>query len=233
MKTLKRILHSLRKDLLIMFLLALSIILLIDFWLIDIPELFFGGEILGKVVYKLSLSYISAYIFYILVVYYKEYKNKMILYPYFSKHTKAVLVNGSNLFSEMSGKINLELTENFPNSSELLTLCKTIDPNSNAPLVHYITGQYLNWFLFFDHYKRRTIESSGRVLSKLIFVESELIDILSRIEECQLFIVIDLVKGIMPIRNKDLSQYEKLFHDYIDLLKELQAYYDKKLKLYE
>lgn len=67
-----KLIKALRRDLSTIFLLSLASILLIDFWLIDTPEIFPGGYKLGQIIYKVSLSYISAFIFYFLVVHMKQ-----------------------------------------------------------------------------------------------------------------------------------------------------------------
>lgn len=135
MTTKLKLIKSVRKDLGLIFIIALLTICVIDFLLIDIPELFNGGYKLGQIIYKLCLSYISAFIFYFLVVHIKQQKDKENLYSYVAKKVYMVIGSAWGLIAEISKASNITLAEKYPTKVELDIICKAINPNANAPLL--------------------------------------------------------------------------------------------------
>ena len=223
--------RSLRRDLLIIFLICVITIFLIDFWLINIPELFKGGEKLGQIVYKLSFSYISAFVFYFLVVHLKNQKDKENLYSYISSNTLMIIRQAKALINETARSANIQLKATYPDSLELQSICKAINPNSNAPLILGRLGNYANWMQYFDYYKRRSNEASNKVLSKVQFLDSALVHKLAEIEDCNHFKDITMFANI-SIQNTDLLAFAPSLAKYFELIIDLEKYYEEKLKGY-
>jgi len=224
--------RSLRSDLLAIFLISFFSIVLIDFWLIDIPELFNGGEKLGRIVYKLCFAYISAFIFYFLVVHLKSQKDKENLYSYISSNTSMVIGQAKALINSFVNSSNMKLKGAYPDSIELQSICKTINPNSKAPLILGRIGNNATWMQYLDYFKRRSNEASNKVLSKVLFIDSELVQKLAEIEDCNHFKEITMFVNI-PIQNTDLSAFEPSIAQYFNLISDLEKYYEEKLKGYE
>lgn len=224
--------RSLRRDLLIIFLISILTIVLIDFWFINIPVLFKGGEKIGQIVYKLCFSYISAFIFYFLVVHLKNQKDKENLYSYISINTLKVIGQAKAVINESARSSNITLKGSYPDSLELKSICNAINPNSNSPLVLGRIGNYANWMQYFYYYKRRSNEATNKVLSKVQFLDSVLVHKLAKIEDCTHFDEITMFVNI-PIQNTDLSAFESGLSEYFDLIIDLERYYDKKLVEYK
>ncbi len=91
MNTTLQLFKTLRKDITIIFILCIATITSIDFWLKNIPELFNGGGKIGDIIYKLCLSYISAFIFYFLVVHIKTQRDKANLYKYVTQKVDRII----------------------------------------------------------------------------------------------------------------------------------------------
>lgn len=228
-----KLIKSIRKDLMLFFIVALITVCIIDFWLSDITELFSGGYKLGQITYKLCMSYISAFIFYFLVVHIKQQKDKENLYLYVSKKVHIINSSASGLISAISKASKITLTEKYPSKEELEIICKSIDPNTNAPLILGPQNNYANWIQYFNYSKKRSNNATEKVFRKMPFLDTELVNILARIEDNTFFLVLDHFLLDMPIQNKDITVFKQCLFSYFELIKELEKYADKKLFNYK
>ena len=228
------LLGTLRKDITILFFICLIIIICIDFWLINISEKITYGSKIGVIVEKLSLSYISAFIFYFLIVHIKTQKDKANIYTYVN--TKVIIILGSctGLLNELSKASNSNLKEKYPNSEELTQMFLKINPNENAPLLLSATSNnYANWIQYFEYFNKRSNDATEKIFLKMPFLDTKLVSLLAKIDDCSHFMVIRNVVNTMPIRNTDLTFVQNTFKDYVELIKELEKYSEKKLKNYK
>ncbi len=65
------------------------------------------------------------------------------------------------------------------------------------------------------------------------FLDTKLVNLLAKIDDCSHFMVVRNVVNTMPIRNTDLTSFQNTFADYIELIKELEKYAEKKMKNYK
>jgi hypothetical protein len=79
------------KRLKIILLLAISIVIIIDFWLINIPEKVVWGYEFGFIIRALSMAYIASFIFYFVTVHIKSKRDKRNIKPYISKCISDIL----------------------------------------------------------------------------------------------------------------------------------------------
>jgi hypothetical protein len=224
--------RSLRIELVFLFTISLTTIFLIDFWLINIPELFNGGSKLGVVIYRLCLSFISAFIFYFLVVHIKHQQDKDNLYAYISKKVSMVIGSGIGMANEIAKANDIKLEGKFPTKEQLTEICKTINPYSKAPLLLGGLDNYANWLQYFDYYKQRSNDATQKVYVKIHFLESELVKLLADLEDCSHFIVLKHVLGTQ-MKNDNLTAFESGIWDYFELVKKLDTYYLKHLVRYK
>lgn len=231
MKKYWRYLKSIRKELLFLFFLALGTLILIDFWLIEIPEKFNGGAKIGRIAYRLSISYISAFIFYFLVVHLKNQKDKENIYSYISGKVYTIINTAKDLVNSLSKESNVAIENVYPTESELTKICSLINPNSKAPLILGRLSNYANWIQFFNYYRERSNDATQKIYLKMNFLDSDLVSHLARIEDCSHFGTIKLMNNL-PIRNKNLSEFEPELLKYFNLVKDLEKYYNKNLISY-
>ena len=228
------LLRTLRKDITILFFICLATIICINFWLINIPEIFTCGAKIGVIVEKLSLSYISAFIFYFLVVHIKTQKDKANIYTYINKKVYMVIGSCLGLINELSKSSNINLKEKYPNSEELTQMFLKINPNENAPLLLSVTSNiYANWIQYFEYYKKRSNDATEKIFLKMPFLDTKLVNLLAKIDDCSHFMVIRNTVNTMPIKNTDLTSFQNTFSDYIELIKELEKYAEEKMKIYK
>ncbi len=226
--------RTLRKDITILFFICIATIICIDFWFKNIPEFFNGAAKIGEIVEKLCLSYISAFIFYFLVVHIKAQKDKANIYNYATKKVYMVIGCCWGLIAELSKAASITLADKYPTEEELTAIFKSINPNSQAPLLLSANlTNYANWIQYFNYSKQRSNKATEKVFLKMPFLDTKLVNILAKIEDCPHFMVMESVVNSMPILNSDLTAFQNSFSGYIKLIQELEAYADKKLKNYK
>ncbi len=222
---------TVRKDLGIIFLISLVFVIMIDLWLINIPEKFERGYELGQFFYKLGMSYISAFIFYFLVIHIKQQKDKENLYSYVSKKVYMIIGSATGLISELAKCSKTQLSSKYPSSLELSLISERINPNTKAPLLDHL-GNYSNWIQYFDYSKQESNEATEKIFKKIAFLDAELVNLIANIEDCSHFIVIKSIVGSKNIENQNIKFIESSLSDYFELIKKLELYADKELSQY-
>ncbi|WCN10714.1 hypothetical protein [Marinomonas mediterranea] len=132
-----------------LFVLSIFSIILIDFFLIEVPEFVGWGAEFGKVWSSLCVSIISSYIFYFVVVHIKEYKDSLNLGLYLSRKCQAVLSSHEQVMRELRSKIEDDSNEKYYDLETLHKAFLAISPHGKAPMV---IGPHLNnanWLQFF------------------------------------------------------------------------------------
>ena len=174
---------SLRKDLTILFWIALTSILLLDFWLKNKVEFFPGAHTLGDLYYKLCVSYISAFLFYFINVHLQSEKNKVKTAVYM--HNKVEHINEicDNLIRSL--RRSYVVGKDFDDIYEEINyLCKKIDMQSSF----YFGGRYRlsfdNWFTGIDFVHKETKELLRDLLLIRDSLNIDVINVLIDIDNC-------------------------------------------------
>jgi hypothetical protein len=229
----KNLFSKLRIELVVLFSLALGYVIIRDLVLVNYGEIFKGGAELGIIVYNLCLSYASAFVFYFFVVYLKEQKDRNNLYGYIGQKTLMVIGSAKSLINSMAQATNTTLNGAFPTAQELTTLCTGINPNSSAPLVLGRVGNNANWIQYLVYFKLRSETAIARIFSKMQYLDSDFVKILSKIEDCSHFNTLPIIVGTMPIGNTNMTAFQSELSNYFELIKELEVYYNEKLTKYK
>src|SRR5436305_11856954 len=185
--------RTLRKDIPLLFILSLLVIVAHDFWVRDKPEMFEGSSRIGAILYNLSLSYVSAFVFYFLVVHIKEQTDNKNLFSYVGKRVNIVEGSCWSLIDDISRAANVPLRERYPTNEELTSICKAINPNSAAPMIIRYPDVYANWIQLFDMKKQRSNDATQKIFQHMPFLDSRLVNLLTKIEECSFFMVIEYI----------------------------------------
>nr|WP_299486119.1 hypothetical protein [uncultured Allomuricauda sp.] len=229
MKKYWRYLISVRTELIVLFIVALLTIILIEFWLIEIPEKFNGGAKFGVIVNRLCISYISAFIFYFLVVHLKTQKDKENLYSYISGKVRGILNCSEQLIDKMIDHSKTKIKGKYPTDSELKDICRSINPHSNAPLILGKASNYANWIQLMLYYKQRSNKATEKVFLKINFLDSDLVILLAKIDDCSHFQSIEFFSKNMPLGNTDFLAFQPDMLKYFELINELNIYYQRRL----
>ena len=229
-----KIIKSVRQDLGFIFVGALIAICIIDFWLIDIPEFFSKGYEFGQIIYKLCISYISAFIFYFLVVHIKQQKDKQNLYTYVAEKMDIIISDAECLTKEISNAVKMKFSSKYPSNSELQHFSKNLDPHSNAPLLLGTSGNHANWIQYFSYSRRRSKEAIQKIFTQMPFLETELVRILANLEDTPHFWYWEQIIPTMHTHQLQFANAgEDLFSKYFDFIKQLETYSLKKLTKYK
>lgn len=231
-QSLLRVIKSVRKELLILFFLSIITITSIDFYLIKIPEFFDGGAKVGKIIYRLSLSYISAFIFYFIVIHIKREKDKRILFPYITKKTNHLIGDCKSMFKTMAKEANVDLSSAFPTAEELKQICSNIDPRQKGPMIMNQKIGYGNWYHYLNYLRIRSKNHTEKIFKQIQILDPELIRLISQVEDTHLFSLIELSAG-NTFNSSTLTGFNAPMEEYLKRISELNSYYEERLTDYQ
>jgi hypothetical protein len=221
-----------QKLLFYLFCLSLMAALLINFPLSRIPEKVKYGYELGRFVYDISIGYIVAYIFFYLVVFSKEEKDRRNVNYRASLQTRFILIEGYNLYFHVMG--HLTRSKAFPPSSEdIHKACLEIDP-FNSPMMSTGTNSInLSWKVYLQLFHKTNTEYIDKIIS-LSYIDSELFGLMVKFEDSRLFF--EAERRIFPAQKTE-SFYDGTFmedaiKEYFDLIKQLKIYVDRNFDEY-
>lgn len=188
---------------------------------------------LKDILLKISLSYISAFIFYFLVVVIKEFNDKNIV----NKTVDIFIVNIINdtfaltkSFSVASKKENDKI---FPSKSEIDSMLKEINGDSNATYFLFeaemaIGYEYPNWIELFKYYKARIDNNINSIFSVLKMNDVVLINHLVKIKNNNFLVSVEHTKypAIRLPENivANLDVYADHIKDLLDAIRSLALY---------
>lgn len=208
-------------------LVAISSVMVMEVWLNHIPELVPWGQEVGNIYYKVCISIVSSYIFYFIVIHLKNVKDKENINVYVSEQVKLIINEHHSQLNALSKESNINIKSKFPTSDEIIGIFSKVNPNSDAPMINP-AGKYVNWIQFFYSSKIRTEKTISKVLSKMPFLDSELVSLLVKIDDCSHFGGLEHIVNI-KFRNSDLSQWASGFSKYSETCKALEEYRERVL----
>ncbi|MEO1255397.1 MAG: hypothetical protein AAFY41_11015 [Bacteroidota bacterium] len=228
MRQIFKIFRNLRPVLYILLSLALTSYFLISFYLINIPELFPGAYELGQFVLKISISYVSAFIFYFVVVHLKNEKDKSNVSDFVGITVHQIIDHGKDFVIPLLKIKDPNLAFEYPESRSELEDIMNVDPYLRQAPLHRGADQ-LNWLEYYDHLIRVTQTSIDNVLRRMNFLDSELVKLLTRLEQSLLFKQFGLMPTLMNLRpeNCKLSLLTTQLESYLKLIKDLEVYANK------
>lgn len=227
MKKLIKYFLATRKDLKILLLIAISIHFIIELLLKRYNELFDGGYEIGQFFSNLSISYISAFIFYFIVVQIKEQNDKENVNEWVG-HKAYSIITSAHLFIQPFQQVeNKKARFKDLKEDDLPMLLKSIV--RSAPEAPYIVnGQNASWLEWDEYLRESTEESIKEIFVRYSHLDSELIKILSRIENSLFF---DQWNSLYTTSyDQTFGIYELEIRTYLKLIKDLQIYADKKFQ---
>lgn len=221
---------AVRKDLLTLLLIAFLNYLLIEFWFNSIPELFAGANKLGQLSSKLSISYISGFIFYFIVVHIKAERDKENINEWVGYKVHSIITS-SHLFFQPFLKLKddkLWFSDwDKEDRSNLLASIKRID--NRAPYI--IDDKNGTWLQWWEYLKSSVFDSFKEIYLRYNHVDTELIKILTRLENCMFFSQWEMLYYVDY--DPTFKMYDTQIKTYLTHLKDLENYADKNLGKYK
>jgi len=189
------------------------------------PAFLVGVYEFGLIAEAVLASVIASYVFYLIVVHVKEHSDRAIVHPYVEKHAKRVIGDCQSQVAELERTSGVILSLNAIAVNDVSAALTKIHPYSQAPLIIGHPDNHGNWFQYFSHYAIRTKSSIRRLLDQLPYLDAQLIILLTAIDDCSHFNVIELVQTTQ-LANQNLSAFASGFYEYCTLCSQLSAYID-------
>jgi hypothetical protein len=200
-------------------------IFLIEFPLRNIPESWEYGSETGKVIYDISIGYIVSYIFFYLVVFRKDENDKKNINRRVSREASLIIIEGYSIFNNLTNKIVNKKIISFPPTIEQVEkYCSECDPFHSPFQVN--NRQNVPWMELLRYRKQDTKNYLVKIFQLLPYLDSELVGILTRLEDSGLFYYIDhlIVPTVQTEYFKDLTTMKSSFHEYFLIMEELENY---------
>jgi len=209
--------------------LSAIIYLTINIFLIRYPVLFNGGYQLGVITSRVCLSIVSGYFFYVIVNQFKNDKEKKDLNEFISTRLDNICNSLSFFFSEAVSATN-KYTSIPPEKEEVNELLKALEtnPNFKPAVAGSNSKRTFTWFELLISEKLKTEKQIDILLKISNSLDSELLRLLGKIIDNNLFFWIDQTK-FLGRDFKQFSLFTDYFYEYQILGIELLTYcYNKK-----
>ncbi len=193
-------------------------------YLNNIPEFFNGAEDLGVIFEAILTSIIASYFFYIIVVHLKEFNDKRIIYPLILTWSRIMVGTCTSQLNEISKKTEFSLNLDGITEEVVKSAFRKINPYDIAPLM--VDSVKATWIQFLFYNKKRTNNYSSKVLTQMIYIESEFISKIVEIDNCPYFGLIESVSNSGHMNNTDISFMASSFYKYCLLCQELKVLTD-------
>jgi hypothetical protein len=204
---------------------CLSLVIWINFIDFKFDELFKGtGRKIEVLTESFALSYIGAYIFYLLNVHLVERKERKVILPFVAKNVIGIIVNNHSIINCLKNDYKSSL-DYYPTHEEFKVLLKSVNPRDKAP--YYYKNE--NWIYLFKNRKQSTQESINRILLSGKHIDEELRRLILEINY-SMYLWDDYAFNSDDFKDSNLEKYSLVFSKYFELIRSLRKYYLKHLK---
>jgi hypothetical protein len=224
-----RKLQSIRFELFVLLIISILIIVIIDFTHFRFNALIKGSSIkINEILSRLSLAYISSFIFYFVVVYLKEETDRKNVYPYIKHQIHSIFSIHKIVISKLKDS---DINENiFLNKEELARILDKVSPLDSIKSIEQMPhGTFYELLVFESKHAKNAIYL---LFGKMKYIDSELSKILFEIENSNF-----ISFGINELQyyskyEKNLSFLLDTYYYYNLLLIKLESYTGKNLNKY-
>lgn len=222
------------------FLLIIAIIIVLcnEILFTQTPELIPKGHEIGNILSNLSLAYISSFIFYVIVVKYKEKIDKKNIYPSIYRLGKQLVGRGNSVITTLATADGFNKTDIVKNITreEYLELCKRVNPKQFS--ANTLIGSMINHreATFSQLIYNNSYSNVKALLEKIFiympFLESDFLKLLNQINESTFFLMADVLATPEKFQNTDFAHIAEQMFDYHLLLRKTDAYLENHYKKY-
>ena len=176
----------------------------------------------------ISLSYLAAYIFYVLNIYLVEKKERKSILPFVAKKVIGIIVNNYSIINCMTepSKINMNI-DFYPTKDDYKKLLRSINPKEKAPLFF----KTKSWIYLFKNRQINTQNSIDKIWLSGKHVDDQLRRILVEISSST-YLNDSCAFNSEDFNDENLEKYYLVFFEYFQLIQQLRNYYNKNLKEY-
>lgn len=235
----------------LVFVLLLIHVVIYKTWLLNIPEWFSTAYEIGDIFYVLAMSYIASYIFYILVTFLPQRKQKKKTYEYVNHKVNLILVNFKDILSStltpkydldyLAGKISDEEIKKFININDYVTkidydnvdrekisqFFHTINFNDEGPITKIYVDENGSDKVYWGEYLLRNVNITHSLASDILkllpLLDVHHVTLLTKIQESPYHLRLSMYSYRSRNENytKDLGGLTDDFMEYYSLIKQL------------
>jgi hypothetical protein len=210
---------------------AIILIVFVDFIADSWRPFFPKAHEIGRIVVELSIAYVVSYIFYFLVIHLKEIEDKRNIYEYCAPRTRRVFYNAKSIIAVMGDKASIKIKGDYPTKGELDAILRKINPN-DFQLTNSTKQPRTNIIVYLESQKEDTLKAIEAILSKMFFLETEHVKLLTRISNCNYFSILEKNLNLEKYPDNDLTFLGQYMMEYIQDVIILNTYFDKHLDKY-
>ena len=218
---------SVRKELVFLLFLAIFTYFLIELFLNNYPEIFKGASKIGVFFSRISISYISAFIFYFLVVHLGKERDKDNINEIIEQRVADIITSGHSLILPMIRIENPKASYESFDMSGLGTLLSKVK-KSDVCEGYTMGGKPITHVQHFEWVKRDSMKALNEIFDRYNHLDSELIKLLSRLKSSFLFEQWNFLYA--HTFDETFFSMELPIHTYQIHLNDLEKYYNKHLK---
>lgn len=208
-------------------------IILYIFLLVDIKEIFPKASIVGNVVYNLAFAYLASFIFYFLTIHIKEQRDKTKINTFVGDKIKKIIDNTKEFVNIAANHIKYIQKDAYPSEEELKYILSKININDKTD-ISYFSAKGISNYTFREYMCCVILKNNELIKSiyiKMQFLDSDVVSILSKIEDSTFSRGIQHFAQTQYINNP-FEGFTTLYYLYMQPIKELEEYYNSKIKFY-
>jgi len=231
MKILYKYFKSTRSELKMILMISFCIYLIIELILRKYPPIFSNASVIADLFSNLCISYISAFIFYFIVVHIKEEKDKENIYEYIGHEVHSIITSGHLFIQPLMKLGNPQASFRYLNNEELTLLLSSVNKYDTTAPISFENGEKGNWIDWFEYLRRKTLENTSEILAFNHTADSVLIKLVQRIKNSMFFAQFNLLYE--DTFGTDLGALNTQIQFYLNNLEQLETYANEHLKEYK
>jgi|WetSurSiteA1Bulk_404760.scaffolds.fasta_scaffold02600_1 hypothetical protein len=191
------------------------------FFLNTIVEPFRGLYELEIVFEGVLASVFASYVFYFIVVHYKEINDKYIIYPIVISLAKSVIDDCTLQLVAFAKETNIEMHFESLSLQDIDNVFKKINPHNRL-----LSSHEENWFKYLKYNADKSKQQITLIMSQMIFLDALFVSRIMVIYNSHHFKSMDNIAAVSTTY-KDLTAFSKDFFDYCCACKMLNDYLNK------
>lgn len=209
---------------------AVTLILFIEFIGFSYDEVFPKANVVANIFLKICYSYVSALIFYYLVVHYKRQDEKRKFYKVIDTKLNSLILEHDRIYSNIS-KLNNDKVIDTRNKENIKESLKNVNPHNDYDGIMYINIGKVNWLKHLHIVAENTKNEIEKIYLQSFLLEVELIENLDKLNNNSLFQQVRLFVHA-PIANQDFEAFFEAFYSYSEVIENLKEYKKREIQKY-
>jgi hypothetical protein len=163
---------TIRRDLLALVFAAMALLMIKIFAMDQFPAAFQGAHELGLVVNSILTSIVSSFVFYLLVVHLKEFRERQIVTPYIKGKINRITSTCAAMLNTISRGTGVELELQTVTASDLEAVLAKVDPNAPSPAMVGWPARPMTWLEYFRNSTIRTKDNLAKAFVHMRFLDA-------------------------------------------------------------